>query len=197
MKSNEQTQQNSDKYFKILRKYFSDAAIESLERDLGTRISCAPRGISANEGGYPGALVEFALSTAKKIKHITNLTPEQVESLIKVSLLHEIGKVGSDENEQFVYQDSTWHQEKLGQYYKYNEACEKMTFVHRTLYFIAKYSLVLSPDEWIAILTSGGFHLEENRFYGREGHVLSHAFQLCRTMSENELKASASTQVSV
>ena len=39
------------------------------------------------------------------------------KSLVKISLLHELGKLGDPENELYIPQDSDWHREKLGQNY--------------------------------------------------------------------------------
>lgn len=193
MKSIEQIQSTYEKYFKLLTKYCGEESASSLEKALGERLATSPRGLTKQEGGYPGGLLDFSLLVAKKSKMLSGFSDSTIESLIKVSLLHEIGKVGDDLNDQFLTQDSSWHQEKLGQYYKYNDSCEKMTFVHRTLYFLSKFGFKLNSDEWIAIITSSGFHLEENRFYARDNHELSHLLQFCRSAAERELKASASS----
>ena len=86
-------------------------------------------------------------------------------SIIRVGLLHEIGKVGDINNDYFLEQDSDWHREKLGQMYKYNENLPKMTVSHRTLYLLQSYGVTLTREEWEAIATSQGHHLDENKFY--------------------------------
>ena len=91
-----------------------------------------------------------------------NIAPE---TIFKVSLLHDIGRVGDEETDLFILQDSDWHREKLGQNYKYNESLEKMSITHRSLYLLQKFGVDLSREEWIAIQISGGSHFEENRFY--------------------------------
>jgi hypothetical protein len=45
------------------------------------------------------------------------------------------------------------------------EEMDKMTYAHRSLWLLQHYGVSLSRDEWEAIATSGGYHLEENRFY--------------------------------
>ena len=189
MKTNEQIIESYQKYIGLVGKYFNEAAATELDRALGPRLAVAPRGITAEEGGTVGGLVDYALRVTKKTKHFSELVDHK--SLVRVALVHELGKLGDDTSDQFLEQDSSWHIEKLGQYYKYNPKCEKMTFVHRTLYFLTKYGFLMDTNEWIAIITSGGFHLEENRFYARDGHVLSHMLQACKCLAESELKASA------
>jgi hypothetical protein len=190
MKTIQEIQVVHEKYFKLLTKYFGESQSGKIEEFLGERLATAPRALTPDEGGYPGGLIDFSLKVAKQSKIFAD-KPELQSSIVRVALVHELGKIGDDSNDQFLNQDSSWHREKLNQHFKYNEACEKMSFTHRTLYFIAKFGLELSTDEWIAIITSGGFHLEENRFYARDNHLLSHTFQVCKCLAENELKVSA------
>jgi len=189
MKTTEQIQENYEKYFKLISKCFGPEPSKRLEDSLGERLAIAPRGLTLEDGGYPGALIEFALRTAKK----TTVVDSEVDkkSLLRVILVHNLGMLGDENEDQMIPQDSQWHQEKLGQYYKYNDKCGKMTYTHRTLYFLSKFGFEFNTDEWIAIITSGGFHLEENRFYARDNHVLSHMLQACKCLAENELKAGA------
>jgi hypothetical protein len=189
MKTDEQIIESYQKYIGLIGKYFDEECATKIDSALGPRLAVAPRGQTAPEGGYAGGLVDYALRVAKKSKMFAEAVEQK--SLVRVALIHELGKLGDDENDQLIPQDSAWHVEKLGQNYKYNEKCEKMAFVHRTLYFAAKFGLKLDTNEWIAILTSSGFHNEENRFYARDGHVLSHMMQACKCLADNELKASA------
>lgn len=187
MKTLQEIQILHEKYFKLFSKYFGDDAAQKLESSLGERLTLSPRGLTPAEGGYAGGIIDFSLKVAKQSKLFAD-KPELQTSLIRVALVHELGKLGDALNEQFISQESSWHREKLNQHYKYNDACEKMAYSHRTLYFIAKLCLEISSDEWIAIITSGGFHLEENRFYARDNHLLSNMFQICRCLAENEIK---------
>jgi hypothetical protein len=93
-----------------------------------------------------------------------------------------LGKLGSLEEELFLSQDSQWHREKLGQHFKYNEKCPKMSAAHRTLYLLQKYGLEVSQEEWIAILTSQGLHFPENGFYGKNKSVLTAVLHFARSV---------------
>ena len=55
--------------------------------------------------------------------------------------------------------------EKLGQNYKYNPGCSRMNIGHRTLWMLSSLGINLNQDEFVAVLTSQGFHLQENSFY--------------------------------
>ncbi len=143
-------------------------AFEKISEDIGERLAIAPRGLTEQTGGKPGALIDFSIATASAAKKISGHYDIDVKSAIKVALLHELGKVGCAQQDLFLPQDSDWHREKLGQNYKYNPESRKMTVAHRTLSLLSKYKISLTTDEFIALQTSQGLHLEENRFYGSE-----------------------------
>tara|TARA_B100000214_G_scaffold370007_1_gene343987 strand:- start:674 stop:1141 length:468 start_codon:yes stop_codon:yes gene_type:complete len=115
----------------------------------------------------PGGLIEHALDVALAMKSINESLSLGVStsSILKVGLLHEIGKIGDEENDWVIEQDSEWHREKLKQNYKYNEEATKMSISHRTLYLLQKFGIKLTQEEWIAIQIAPGSHYEENRFY--------------------------------
>jgi hypothetical protein len=127
-----------------------------------------PRGLTEEDGGNPGGLLEFSLATASVAKSL-GATFGHTKSLVKVALLHELGKVGGlvDESELYLIQDSDWHREKLGHVYKYNDNCPKMNIAHRSLWLLSHFQFDLSREEWAAINVSQGLHLPENQFYAR------------------------------
>ena len=91
------------------------------------------------------------------------------KSIVKVSLLHELGRMGhltDDKKSLYLDQNSSWHQEKLGQFYKYNDGCPRMNIGHRSLWMLNDIGVSLNYDEWVSIAVSQGLHLQENSFYG-------------------------------
>ena len=120
-------------------------------------------------------------STMRKINDSHDLGL-QVASILKVGLLHDIGKIGDLNHELFIVQDSEWHREKLGQMYKYNEDLQKMSVSHRTLFILQHFNVSLTPDEWIAIQLAQGSHFEENRFYVGHEPSLAIAIQQAKSI---------------
>lgn len=164
---------NFQKYSSLLTKYFPDEGTSRLLEDLGLRLTTAPRGMTSEEGGDPGKLIEFLLRvTLVANDHSKALIAREGDesidrrSVARVCLVHEIGKIGSLEEDLFVVQESQWHKDKLGQNFKYNDKCSKMSTSHRTLCLLQHYGISVTPDEWIAILTSQGMQYPENAFYG-------------------------------
>tara|TARA_Y100000310_G_C20364162_1_gene660387 strand:+ start:155 stop:718 length:564 start_codon:yes stop_codon:yes gene_type:complete len=166
MKNSEQLVSQFEKYTTVLKKVLDPDTVDSLISDLGERLLMCPRGLTEESGGVPGGLLEFALEVASTVKKMGE-TRGNTKSLVKVALLHELGKVGSlDEgSDLYLIQDSDWHRDKLGHVYKYNDKCEKMNVAHRTLWLLSQYDVKLTKDEWTAINVSQGLHLLENQFY--------------------------------
>ena len=164
MKNTEQLVAQLEKYTDILSKVIGPEPAKDLCETLGERLLMCPRGLTEEAGGSPGALLEFSLAVAASAKSLSS-TYGDTKSLVKVSLLHELGKVGDLTNDLFVIQESDWHREKLGHVYKYNEDCEKMNIAPRTLWLLSHFGIELTREEWIAIDVSQGMHLPENQFY--------------------------------
>jgi len=135
---------------------------------LGERLIMCPASSRVNQYGcHPAGLIKHSLDVAVTMRTLNESLGYDlsITSVLKVGLLHDIGKVGDLEDEYFLEQDSNWHREKLGQHYKYNEDLNKMSVSHRTLYLLQHFGITLNNDEWLAIQLAQGSHFEENRFY--------------------------------
>ena len=155
-----------EKYCSVLKKVADPAAVDRLSEAVGERLVIAPRGTKIEDGGEPGGLLAFSLRVATTAKSMSEHFGN-AKSLVKVSLLHELGKLGDlqDGADLLIPQESDWHREKLGQTYKYNDACSKMNVAHRTLWWLSHLGFELTREEWMAINVSQGLHLQENQFY--------------------------------
>ena len=157
----EKMKQTWEKYQSLCER-LGDENIDIFLEIMGERLLMCPASLRENEyNSRPGGLVEHALDVALAMKSINETLKLGVStsSILKVGLLHEIGKIGDEEK------DSEWHRNNLKQNYKYNEGAAKMSISHRTLYLLQKFGIKLTQDEWIAIQIAPGSHYEENRFY--------------------------------
>ena len=118
-------------------------------------------------------------SQAMKLLEAYGLQPELKRSVVKVALLHDLGKVGDLKYDHFIPQDSDWHREKLGAHYKFNDEkdLQKMAVAHRTLYLLQHFGIQISQNEWLAIQLASGFHFEENRWYVHDEPSLARVIQ--------------------
>jgi hypothetical protein len=150
--------------------------IDPLINELGDRICMAPASQRLDQyGAYPGGLVEHALTVTSYMRKLvaTYELDIDVKTVLKVGLFHELGKIGDLHEDLFLEQGSKWHQEKLGQMYKYNEDLPKVAIPHLSLFLLQHFGVVLEKDEWVSIHLSQGSHLDENRFYVRNEPMLA------------------------
>ena len=90
----ENTLQRIEQYFSILEKVLSKAELKSLEKADLQRLALCPRGLTGDTGGNPGGLVEYSLSVALKGKAMASFFDVDPKSIVKISLLHELGRMG-------------------------------------------------------------------------------------------------------
>lgn len=166
MKDSTQLLTQFEKYGDVLKKVIGPEPAKDLCETLGERLLMCPRGLTEADGGSPGELLSFSLEVASVAKSLSS-TFSNTKSLVKVALVHELGKVGglSADEDLYLIQESEWHREKLGQVYKYNDKCPKMNIAHRTLWLLSHFGIELSREEWVAVNVSQGMHLPENQFY--------------------------------
>ena len=181
---------NFQKYSGLLKKYFPEDGTDKFLEEFGVRLTTAPRGMTEEEGGVPGELINFLLKTtliasdhSKTIETRMGENSVDRKSVTRVCLVHELGKLGSREEDLFVTQESQWHREKLGQNFKYNEKCQKMSTGHRTLCLLQEYGMTVTPDEWISILTSQGMQYPENAFYGNSLPDIAKVLHFARSIT--------------
>ena len=164
----------------------SDQHITDMLQVIGERIVMCPGSQRLDQyNAHPGGLIRHALDVASTMRSMNESQCLSLEtaSILKVSLLHDLGKIGDLKNPLFVDQDSDWHREKLGQMYKYNEDLQKMSISHRTLFLLQLFNISLSSDEWLAIQLAQGSHFEENRFYVGAEPTLALCLQQAKNMS--------------
>lgn len=170
---------NFEKFRKILLKV-SDRR-DSLERFLemyADRIATAPGHDRNNRrSASPGGLVRRSLQTFANARELCNMSAFSdlgisVESVIIVSLLHDIGRIGDDTGDFYLPQTSSWHVER-GIHYVYNPGIKRMTHPHRGLYMLQSAGISLTQDEWMAIVAQSSAY-DENKFYvGNESPLMT------------------------
>jgi hypothetical protein len=132
-------------------------------------------------GGLMMQSIDVAL-TMKKIAEAINLEIKP-ESILRVALAHDLGKIGTEDFSYFLEQDSDWHREKLGAHYKFNESMPRMPVTHTSLYILSSNGISLTLEETRAITTSYGLGKEENRSYGYMNSNLQSLLQSARLLT--------------
>lgn len=140
---------NAKKYFTTGEKYgFMN---EELQNFLGVDFISAPASTRTDlHNAYEGGLVAHLLLVTKYAIGLNNILPEnmqvKVDSLIKVSCLHQIGK-----SKLYTKQTSQWHIDK-GMVYEFNEDLVSMRVGERSAYYATKFGVALTEDEYQAII---------------------------------------------
>lgn len=116
-------------------------------------------------GAWPGGLADHTLSLVRHMAAMDEawecgLDPGQ---MVLVGILHDIAKAGVDGKPYYLAQESKWHQDKLGQKYKYNDSLPAMGQNTMSLYLAQKHGIILSTDEYQAIMGQDGLFSNEGK----------------------------------
>jgi hypothetical protein len=87
------------------------------------------------------------------------------EELVFSALNHDLGKIGSEENESYIPQTDQWRKEKLGEDYTFNNKLPFASVPDRGLFLLQQHGIKYSFNEMIAIQTHDGLYDEGNKKY--------------------------------
>lgn len=88
-----------------------------------------------------------------------------VEELLFAALCHDLGKIGTEEAEQYVHNPSDWHRKNLGKLYTNNPVNSFMTVPDRSLKLLADRGIRVTDNEWFGIKLHDGLYEEANKPY--------------------------------
>jgi hypothetical protein len=162
--------------------------------DLQERFCIAPASHKKQfHAAYPGGLMHHSINVCiNLLKMAKTHYPDRWDDgqLIFVALFHDIGKIGNLKEDQYVFNSSKWHQER-GIYYGFNDDIQFMLHAHRSLYLLQHYDIKLTEEEYVAILTHDGMHLEANQAYSQKQPPLAltlHFADMLAVQQEKEME---------
>ena len=163
------------KYNKLLAVLQSEGVDKLLEEQGQRIIECSYSQKTSEPYCGIGGLVAYSLDLAKNAKKLSQALNYEISSysIIRCSLLSEIGRIGTQYTNRFKLSDSDWHKEKLGLYFDWNENCENYNIYHMSLWYIQRYGIDLSWHEWQTIVLMSGSNSEDSKFYGMHKSKLS------------------------
>ncbi len=139
------------------KKYFETATNSGfmnveLMQFLGESFIKAPASTMENlNNAFEGGLIDHLLRVAFYAVKFNNALPdtEKVDqnSLLKVCLLHQIGKA-----KLFVECTSEWHKKNQGKMYEFTDDLVSMRVGERSAYYALSHGITLSEEEYSAIL---------------------------------------------
>lgn len=149
-----QIEKNKKAYYASVKAYnICNMVLVDKLADMGLFESPASTMLSLHNA-FPGGLVDHLLRVAGYAVKLNDMLPEGLkqtkESVIRVSLLHSIGKTGL-----YTPCKSDWHIKNQGKMYEFNEDLTSMTIGERSVYYMISNNQCdgwLSDIEYQAIL---------------------------------------------
>ncbi len=139
------------------KKYFDTATRLGFMNDeftafLGQAFITAPASTNENlHNAFEGGLIDHLLRVTSYAVKFNNALPEEErvdqDSLIKVSLLHQIGKTNL-----YTPCTSEWHRKNQGKMYEFNEDLVSMRVSDRSAYYALSHGVKLTEEEYQAII---------------------------------------------
>lgn len=120
----------------IADKYFTCPASYKIDYN-----SCFPGGLAFHSIKVMQGI--FKLIHGLQIKNCNN------DSIILLSLFHDVGKIGDGINDFYLQNDDYW--KSRGYYYKINDKFDGVSPYILSLYLLQKHNIVLTHDEYMAI----------------------------------------------
>lgn len=145
----------------------------SLYESLADRICTAPASShSTRHNCFPGGYLDHVnrvVRTAIKLYHVwqdegADVTKYTLEEVVFSALNHDLGKIGSVEEEYYIPNDSDWHV-KRGQVYKINPNLQYMKVPDRSIFLLQQHGVSFSENEYLAIKLHDGLYAKGNESY--------------------------------
>lgn len=172
----EELQQNFTKLVSYIDKYVTGDRKEQLKKlyeDHAERIMLMPAsGTEHYHNCFAGGYVDHVIRVIEGALSIKSIWSEfgstinfTDEELVFAAINHDLGKIGSEESEMYVINDSEWHRKNQGKIYKNNPVNSFMTVPDRSLKLLADRGIRVSENEWFGIKLHDGMYDESNKHY--------------------------------
>ena len=186
-----QLKENWDKLIALVENFFSGERREKLltmYKHFEERMMFAPASGTAHfHNCFIGGYVEHVLHITKISRRLFEMYKEfgahidyTEEEVVFAAMHHDLGKVGDLENDYYVPNDSKWHIENQGKYYKRGKDLNFMTVTDRAIYLLNHFGVTMSENEYLALRLTDGMYEEANKTY------------LMQYLDENKIKSNIS-----
>ena len=171
-----QIEQNWNSLIQIIEDNFNGERKENLLKmynHLKDRMMFAPASSKEHfHNAFPGGYVEHVLNITRAVKSVyqtwkdhgahINFTEEE---MIFATLHHDLGKVGDDEMDYYIPNESEWHRKNQGKIYTPNPKLQYMNVSDRSLWLLQKFDIKLNQTEYIGLKLADGLYEEGNKQY--------------------------------
>ena len=124
-------------------------------------------------GAFPGGYIYHVLGVTNNAlllydlweKAGADMSTFTKEELVFSAVNHDLGKMGTIDEESYIPQTDQWRKDKLGENYTFNSAVPFASVPDRGLYILQSYGIQYSFNEMVAIQTHDGLYDEGNKKY--------------------------------
>lgn len=126
---------------------------------LADRLIVCPASSKIEYGGcFPGGLVLHSLNVYRNFELLRGSMDVKKEvnsdSAIVLSLFHDLGKLGTKDEDFYLPQKSDWHREKLGQLFTINTEISNISVPARTFEWLSSYNVPMTSQLFQAIMSA-------------------------------------------
>jgi hypothetical protein len=173
----EQIQANWNDLMEYINEFISSPRKEKLLEFYSTyqeRIALMPAAHKKEyHNAFPGGYVEHVLRVIRcAIKQAelwndegADMSTFTLEELVFSALNHDLGKMGSEDEESYIPQTDQWRKDKLGEDYMFNNKVPFSSVPDRGLFLLQSHGIQYTFNEMIAIQTHDGLYDEANKKY--------------------------------
>ena len=211
--TNEQLEQNYNKFLEALKKTFSGERLEKLlhmysMEELGPNLMLSPASGNINyHNAYEGGYIDHVMNVARNSIRMMKLYQEAgglidftQEELLFSAFHHGLGKLGTKGQLHYLTQTSEWHIKNRGEVYTSNTEVSFMTHTDRTFFLLSQYGIQYNEKEFFGIKLTDGIYDEDNMKYLKTfdinkaqrsniGHILHFADHMSTLIERDSSKA--------
>jgi len=171
-----QIEENWNSLIQLIEDNFSGERKENLLKmynHLKDRMMFAPASSKEHfHNAFPGGYVEHVLNITRAVKSVyqtwkdhgahINFTEEE---MIFATLHHDLGKVGDDEMDYYIPNESEWHRKNQGKIYTHNPKLQYMSVSDRSLWLLQEFNIKMNQTEYIGLKLADGLYEDGNKQY--------------------------------
>lgn len=172
----EELQSNYETFVGFIDRYITGDRKEKLIQlytEHAERIMLMPASsVDHYHNAFPGGYVDHVtrvINCALQLKDLWASFGSDInfseEELVFAALNHDLGKIGTEEAEQYIPNESEWHRKNQGKLYKNNPENPFMPVPDRSLFLLQQRGIAVSMNEYIAIKIHDGMYDEGNHAY--------------------------------
>jgi hypothetical protein len=174
----EQLQQNYERFIAALKKVFSGERLEKLlhmysENELGVELTIAPASAKLNfHSAYVGGYIDHVMNVATnayKLKKMFETSGGYInftdEELLFAAFHHDLGKLGDGAEPYYLPQTSEWHQKNKKEFFQINPKLQYFDVTDRALWLLNQYGIKYTQKEQLGIMMADGLYNEATKKY--------------------------------